>query len=108
RYTLFHRGSEEVARLLEASGKQNLYQQVLEAVLDAQPEWHDDSSRGQGVGSRFRSRTGLRQSPFGHAVARHRRRTQAGHARCKSHGRAGNTDVLRQWTELVPVQPTSP
>ncbi|AIL63583.1 MULTISPECIES: thioredoxin domain-containing protein [Pseudomonas] len=42
RYTLLHQGSEEVARLLEASRKQNLYQQVLEAVLEAQPGWHDD------------------------------------------------------------------
>ncbi|MBB2496469.1 DsbA family protein [Aquipseudomonas ullengensis] len=42
RYVLFHQGSEEVARLLEASRKQNLYQQVLEAVLEAQPGWHDD------------------------------------------------------------------
>ena len=42
RYVLFHQGSEEVARLLEASRKQNLYTQVLEAVLEAQPGWHDD------------------------------------------------------------------
>jgi protein-disulfide isomerase len=42
RYVLFHKGSEEVARMLEASRKQNLFPQVLEAVLDAQPEWHDD------------------------------------------------------------------
>ena len=42
RYVLFHKGSEEVARLLETSRKQNLYPQVLEAVLAAQPEWHDD------------------------------------------------------------------
>ncbi|GAC1031675.1 hypothetical protein thsps21_25020 [Pseudomonas sp. No.21] len=42
RYVLFHQGSEEVARLLEASRKQNLFGQVLEAVLEAQPGWHDD------------------------------------------------------------------
>ncbi|GLZ87430.1 hypothetical protein Pres01_34810 [Metapseudomonas resinovorans] len=42
RYVLFHKGSEEVARLLETSRKQNLFPQVLEAVLAAQPEWHDD------------------------------------------------------------------
>jgi len=42
RYVLFHQASEEVARLLEASRKQNLFPQVLEAVLIAQPEWHDD------------------------------------------------------------------
>jgi protein-disulfide isomerase len=42
RYALFHRGSEEVARMLEAAHEQNLYEQVLEAVLVTQPNWHDD------------------------------------------------------------------
>ena len=42
RYVLFHQGSEEVARMLEAARKQNLHEQVLGAVLEAQPGWHDD------------------------------------------------------------------
>jgi len=42
RYTLFHRGSEEVSRLVEAARLQEKYQPVLEAVLEAQPMWHDD------------------------------------------------------------------
>jgi len=42
RYTLFHRGSEEVSRILEAARLQNVYQPVLEAVLEVQPAWHDD------------------------------------------------------------------
>lgn len=42
RYTLFHRGSEEVARILETARQQDIYQPVLEAVLAAQPAWHDD------------------------------------------------------------------
>ncbi|MEX1214457.1 DsbA family protein [Saccharospirillum sp.] len=42
RYTLFHQGSEEVSRLLEAARIQNVYEPVLEAVLEAQPAWHDD------------------------------------------------------------------
>lgn len=42
RYALFHQGSEEVARLLEAARKQNLHEQVLDAVLESQPGWHDD------------------------------------------------------------------
>lgn len=42
RYALFHRGSEEVARMLEASREQDLFEQVLEAVLITQPNWHDD------------------------------------------------------------------
>lgn len=42
RYTLFHRGSEEVARMVEAARLQNIYQPVLEAVLEVLPAWHDD------------------------------------------------------------------
>lgn len=42
RYVLFHQGSEEVARMLEAARKQNLFPQVLEAVFASQPGWHDD------------------------------------------------------------------
>lgn len=42
RYALFHRGSEEVARMLEAAREQGLYERVLEAVLITQPNWHDD------------------------------------------------------------------
>lgn len=42
RYALFHKGSEEAARLLEAARKQGVYEPVLEAVLNAQPQWHDD------------------------------------------------------------------
>tara|TARA_R110002095_G_scaffold25844_5_gene26408 strand:- start:104 stop:754 length:651 start_codon:yes stop_codon:yes gene_type:complete len=44
RYTLFHQGSEEVSRMLEAARRQNVFPQVLEAVLAAQPAWHDDPS----------------------------------------------------------------
>ena len=43
RYVLFHPGSEEVARMLEAARKQNLHEQVLEA----QPGWHDDPKVAQ-------------------------------------------------------------
>ncbi|MEH6387673.1 DsbA family protein [Pseudomonas profundi] len=42
RYVLFHRGSEKVVRMLEAAREQDLYVQVLDAVLEAQPGWHDD------------------------------------------------------------------
>ncbi len=44
RYVLFHQGSEEVVRMLEAARKQQLFTQVLDAVLEAQPGWHDDPS----------------------------------------------------------------
>lgn len=42
RYTLFHQGSEEVSRILEAARLQNVFEPVLEAILEAQPSWHDD------------------------------------------------------------------
>jgi len=44
RYATFHKGSEEVVRLLEASRLQGVYQPVLEALLKMQPEW---ASHGQ-------------------------------------------------------------
>jgi protein-disulfide isomerase len=43
RYVLFHKGSEEAVRLLEAARMQGLYEPVLVAVLEAQPLWHDDA-----------------------------------------------------------------
>ncbi|MDP3814860.1 thioredoxin domain-containing protein [Pseudomonas sp.] len=43
RYVLFHKGSEEAVRLLESARAQGLYEPVLVAVLDAQPQWHDDA-----------------------------------------------------------------
>lgn len=42
RYVLFHEGSETAARILETARKQGVYQQVLEAVMESQPQWHDD------------------------------------------------------------------
>ena len=42
RYVLNHPGSQEASRLIEAARKQNLFVPVIEAVLDAQPAWHDD------------------------------------------------------------------
>ncbi|WP_278484607.1 DsbA family protein [Achromobacter insolitus] len=42
RYVLFHKGSEETVRMLEAARRQDLFEPVLEAILEAQPEWHDD------------------------------------------------------------------
>lgn len=39
RYAPFHKGSDQVIRLLEAARKQGKYWQTLEAVLAAQPQW---------------------------------------------------------------------
>lgn len=41
RYAPFHQGSDQVVKLLEAARRQGKYQQVLEAVLQAQPTWAD-------------------------------------------------------------------
>ncbi|MFT5719463.1 MAG: protein-disulfide isomerase [Oleiphilaceae bacterium] len=39
RYATFHQGSEEVVRMLEASRLQGIFEPVLEALLNRQPEW---------------------------------------------------------------------
>ncbi|WP_159912504.1 thioredoxin domain-containing protein [Pantoea sp. 18069] len=41
RYAPFHRGSDQVVKLLESARSQGKYQTVLEAVLAAQPAWAD-------------------------------------------------------------------
>lgn len=41
RYAPFHKGSDQVVKLLEAAKRQGKYQPVLEAVLQAQPTWAD-------------------------------------------------------------------
>ncbi len=41
RYAPFHQGSDQVVKLLEAAKRQGKYQQVLEAVLQAQATWAD-------------------------------------------------------------------
>ena len=39
RYTLFHQGSEEAVRILEAARRQDKFEPVLEALLSKQQEW---------------------------------------------------------------------
>jgi protein-disulfide isomerase len=39
RYATFHKGSEEIVRLLEASRLQGVYEPVLEMLLQTQAEW---------------------------------------------------------------------
>ncbi len=41
RYAAFHPGSDQVVRLLEAARRQGKYAQVLENVLEDQPQWAD-------------------------------------------------------------------
>lgn len=42
RYAPFHRGADEVVKVLEAVRKQGKYWQTLEAVLAAQAQWAPD------------------------------------------------------------------
>jgi protein-disulfide isomerase len=44
RYVPLHVGSEQAIRLLETARKQGVYPQVLQAVLESQPQWHDDAN----------------------------------------------------------------
>ncbi|MDX1300467.1 MAG: thioredoxin domain-containing protein [Pseudomonas sp.] len=39
RYTVFHEGSDEVVRMLEAARRQDLFEPVLDALLEEQPGW---------------------------------------------------------------------
>jgi protein-disulfide isomerase len=39
RYTTFHEGSDEVVRMLEAARRQDLFEPVLDALLEEQPGW---------------------------------------------------------------------
>ena len=39
RYTVFHEGSDEAVRILEAARRQNLFEPVLDALLTEQPGW---------------------------------------------------------------------
>lgn len=39
RYTPFHESSEEIVRLLETARLQDIYEPVLEAILETQPRW---------------------------------------------------------------------
>lgn len=44
RYTPFHQGSDEAVRILEAARRQDLFEPVLNALLEKQPEWAEDGS----------------------------------------------------------------
>jgi len=39
RYTVFHKGSDEAVRILEAARMQDMFEPVLNALLDQQPGW---------------------------------------------------------------------
>jgi protein-disulfide isomerase len=39
RYTVFHEGSDEAVRILEAARRQDTFEPVLDALMERQPEW---------------------------------------------------------------------
>ncbi|MES2336142.1 MAG: thioredoxin domain-containing protein [Pseudomonadota bacterium] len=44
RYTMFHQGSDEAVRILETARIQDLFEPVLNALLERQPEWARDGA----------------------------------------------------------------
>lgn len=44
RYTMFHQGSDEAVRILETARIQNMFEPILNALLDRQPEWAKDGA----------------------------------------------------------------
>lgn len=78
RYAPFHRGSEQVVALLIAAKSQNQYQPVLEALLDAQPQWADHGTPNIALAFKSAQQVGLdmdkaaiqAQSPETEAVIR--------------------------------------
>lgn len=43
RYAAFHQGSDEAVRILETARLQNVFEPVMNAILERQPEWAKDS-----------------------------------------------------------------
>ena len=59
RYAPFHQGSDQVVKLLEAAKNQGKYQQVLEALLDAQPDWADHGQPNLEIAFKAAEQAGL-------------------------------------------------
>lgn len=59
RYAPFHQGSDQIALLLEAAKRQNRYAAVLDAVLEAQPQWADHAQPNLRVAFQAAEQAGL-------------------------------------------------
>ena len=59
RYAPFHHGSDQVVKLLEAAKSQGKYQPVLEALLDAQPDWADHGQPNLEIAFKAAEQAGL-------------------------------------------------
>ncbi|MBY4594359.1 thioredoxin domain-containing protein [Ottowia caeni] len=59
RYAPFHKGSDEVVKLLESARRQDKYLAVLESVLAAQPQWADHGDPNLQLAYKAAERAGL-------------------------------------------------
>lgn len=59
RYTLFHEGSDEAVRILEAARRQDLFEPVLDALLEQQPGWAQDGAPALDVAWEIAGSAGL-------------------------------------------------
>jgi len=59
RYAPLHQGSDRVVKLLESSKSQGKYQEVLEAVLAAQPAWADHGQPNIEIAFKVAEQAGL-------------------------------------------------
>jgi len=55
RYVAFHKGSDQVVRILEAARLQGKLEPVLESVLEAQPEWSAHGGKAPNIGNAWRA-----------------------------------------------------
>lgn len=44
RYTMFHQGSDEAVRILETARIQNMFEPILNVLIERQPEWAKDGA----------------------------------------------------------------
>jgi len=55
RYVAFHKGSDQVVRILEAARLQGMLEPVLDSVLEAQPDWSAHGGRLPNISNAWRA-----------------------------------------------------
>lgn len=74
RYAPFHEGSDEAVAILEAAREQGRFEQVLEALLQAQPQWAAHGAPNLALAWNVASNAGLDTAPPRREVALERAR----------------------------------
>ncbi len=74
RYAPFHEGSDEAVAILEAAREQGRFEPVLEALLQAQPQWAAHGAPNLALAWKVASNAGLDASPAQREVAAERAR----------------------------------